>query len=78
MSGHERLAAHHFQDGAEVRVRGFLGQGSDTAHDLARTERDLDPRAHFNLRGHLGRNEVIKLFAERNFQSDACYHRGLA
>ena len=53
--------------------RGFQQRG-DAAEDLAMGKGRLDPRAHFHLRGQLGRDEVIELFAQSQIKGDTSDH----
>ena len=70
----QRLRADDFEDGLERGVRRLLGQAGHAPQHLARAERDLDAAADVNLVRQLGRNEVIELLAERDFQGDAGNH----
>ena len=68
------LRADDFEDGFESGVRRFLGQRGDDAQDLARTERHLHPAADIDLSRQSGRNQIIELLAERDFEADAGNH----
>ena len=71
---HQRLRADDLQDGLEARVRRLFGQPGHAAQHLARSERDLDAAADLDLVRELGRNEVIELLAEGDFQRNAGNH----
>src|SRR5439155_11432860 len=73
----ERLRADDFENRLELRVRGFLGERRDAAKHLARTKRHLDAAAHVHLARQRGRNEVIELLPQRDFESDAGDHGAL-
>ena len=73
---HQRLRADDFENGFEVRVAGFLGDGGDDAENFARAERHLHAAADINLSGQFRRNQIIKFLAQRDFQTDAGDHGG--
>ncbi len=70
----ERLRADDFEDGLEPGVRRLLGQPGHAPQHFARAERDLDTAADVNLVRQFGRDEVIELLAERDFQGNAGNH----
>ena len=72
----ERLCADDFEDGLEFGAVGGFGKGSDATENFARSERNLNAAANADLGSEIGRNGVIELFAESEFESDACDHVG--
>ena len=70
----ERLRADDLENRLEIGVRGFLGQRGDDAENLARAERHLHAAADVDLSGQSGRNQIIELLAERDFEADAGDH----
>ena len=70
----ERLRADDFEDGLEIRMRGFLGERRDATEHFARAERHLHAAADVHLSFEPGRNRIIELLAERDFKGDAGDH----
>src|ERR1035437_5673045 len=71
---HQGLRADDFENGFEIRVAGFLGDGGDDAENFPRAERNLHAAADIHLSGQFGRNGIIKFLAQRNFETDASDH----
>ena len=71
----ERLRADDFENGLEICVTGFFGNGGDDAENFARPERHLHPAADINLSSQPRRNEVIEFLPQRDFQADAGDHK---
>ena len=71
---YQRRCADDLHDRPELREGGFLGQGGDDAEDLPPAKGHLDARPHVHLPEEFRRDGVIKLLAERDFQSDTGDH----
>ena len=65
-----------FQNGPQVRVRGFLDQRCDHPEDFPWAERDLYARAYLELPRELRWNRVVKFLPQGNFQCNARDHTG--
>ena len=70
----ERLRADDFENGFEIGVCRFLGERGDAAQNFSRAERHLHAAAHLDLPRQSGRNQIIELLAERDFEADAGNH----
>ena len=70
----ERLGADDFQNGFEIGMCGFLGEGGDATQNFSRAEWHLYAAADLDLSGQSGRNQIIELLAERDFEADAGNH----
>ncbi len=73
----ERLGADDFQNWFEIGVRGFFGEGGDATKNFSRAERHLHAAADLDLSGQSGRDQIIELLAERDFETDAGNHAEL-
>ena len=58
-------------------VRGFFGEGGDATKNFSRAERHLHTAADLDLSGQSGRNQIIELLAEGDFETDAGDHAEL-
>ena len=69
--------ADDFENWFEIGMHGFFGEGGDTAQNFSRAEWHLHAAADLDLSRQSGRNQIIELLAERDFEADAGNHAGL-
>ncbi len=70
----EGLRADDLDDGPQAGVRGFLGQRRHATQHFAGAEGHLHAAAHIHLVHQLGRDEVIELLAQGEFEGHTGNH----